>query len=83
MKSTMATSAIFSSDENQLIDECFDFIQTVVKNAGEFVKEGFFLAKDDLGIEEKEDNWDMVTEYDKKTEANLINAIKTKYPNHK
>lgn len=79
----MATSEMFSTPENQLIDECFEFIKTVVKNAGEFVKEGFFLSNDKLGIEEKEDNWDMVTDYDKKTEATLVNAIKTKYPNHK
>lgn len=79
----MATANTFSTAENQLIDECFEFIKPVVKNAGEFVKEGFFITQDDLGIEEKEDNWDMVTEYDKKTEANLINAIKIKFPDHK
>lgn len=80
---TTITTTIFSTDENQLIDECFDFIKSVIREAGEYVKEGFSKANDDLGIEEKEDNWDMVTEYDKKTETFLINSIKTQYPQHK
>lgn len=78
-----AATTMFTTTENQLIDECFDFIQPVIKKAGEYVKEGFSKANDDMGIEEKEDNWDMVTEYDKKTEAYLITAIKSQYPNHK
>lgn len=78
-----STTVQFSTAENQLIDECFDFVSTVIKKAGEFVKEGFSKTNTDLGITEKEDNWDMVTEYDKKTEAYLINAIKTQYPDHK
>lgn len=72
----------FSSDENQLIDDCFDFIKPVIKNAGELVKDGFFKSKDDLGIVHKT-NWDMVTDYDTKTETFLIDAIKTEYPDHK
>lgn len=74
---------MFSSTENQLIDDCFAFIKTVVKDAGTFVAEGFAKTNADLGIVEKVANWDMVTDYDKKTEAFLINAIKTEYSDHK
>lgn len=80
----MATTTIkFSTDENQLIDDCFDFIKPVIKNAGELVKDGFSKTNDDLGIVDKDSNWDQVTDYDKKTETFLINAIKTEYPDHK
>lgn len=74
---------MFSDTENQLIDEYFEFIKTLVKDAGEIVKEGYSKSNDDLGIIEKEAKWDMVTDYDKKTEEFLINAIKAKYSNHK
>lgn len=78
----MATTT-FSTDENQMIDDCFGFIKPVIKNAGELVKDGFSKTNDDLGIVDKDSNWDQVTDYDKKTEAFLINAIKTEYPDHK
>lgn len=74
---------MFSDTENQLIDEYFAFAKTLVKSAGELVKEGYSKSNDDLGIVEKEAKWDMVTDYDKKTEAFLINAISAKYPEHK
>lgn len=77
------TSIVFSNLENQLIDECFEFAKTLVKNAGELVKEGYSKSNDDLGIIEKESKFDMVTDYDKKTEEFLVNAISTKYPDHK
>lgn len=79
---TAATTAVqFSSNENQLIDDCFEFIKPLIKNAGELVKEGFLTSKDDLGIVDKT-SWDQVTDYDTKTEKFLMDAIKTKYPDH-
>lgn len=74
---------MFSDAENQLIDECFIFAKTLVKDAGELVKEGYSKSNDDLGIVEKVAKWDMVTVYDKKTEAFLIDAISAKYSDHK
>lgn len=77
------SSMAFSDTENHLIDDCFTFIKTLVQNAGELVKEGYLKSNNDLGIVEKEAKWDMVTDYDKKTEAFLINAISSEYPEHK
>lgn len=78
----MATVVKFSADENRLIDDCFDFIKPVIRNGGELVKDGFSKSNDDLGIVNKA-SWDLVTDYDKKTETFLIDAIKMEYPDHK
>lgn len=75
-------AAAFTTDENQLIDDCLNFIKPVIRNAGELVKEGFSKSNNDLGIVDKA-SWDKVTDYDMKTEAFLLNAIKTEYPDHK
>lgn len=77
------TSMAFSDAENHLIDDCLTFIKALVRNAGESVKEGYLKSNNDLGIIEKVAKWDMVTDYDKKTEAFLINAISNEYPDHK
>lgn len=77
------TTELFSDTENQLIDECFEFAKKLVKDAGELVKDGYSKSNDELGIEAKEAKFDMVTDYDKNTEAFLINAISAKYPDHK
>lgn len=74
---------MFSDVEDKLIDDYFAFAQTLVRNAGELVKEGYSKSNDDLGIIEKEAKWDMVTDYDKKTEALLVGAISAEYPDHK
>lgn len=76
-------STQFSDTENRLIDEYYDFIKHLVKIAGVLVKEGYDKSNDDKGITEKIANWDMVTEYDKKTEEFLKTSIRDKYPNHK
>lgn len=78
----VAAAVKFSANENQLIDDCFDFIKPVIRNAGELVKEGFSKSNNDLGIVDKQ-SWDKVTDYDMKTEAFLLNAIKTEYADHK
>lgn len=78
----MATAS-FDTAENQLIDEYFAFISDVVRDAGEIVREGYEKSDADKGITEKVANWDMVTEYDKRTEDFLKTSISKKYPAHK
>lgn len=73
---------MFSSEENQLIDEIFAFVKDLTKAAGELVKEGYMKSNDDIDISMKGAKWDVVTEYDKKTEDFLIAVIKAKYPHH-
>lgn len=74
---------MFSTEENQLIDEYFAFAKDLIKVAGQLVNEGYLKSNDDIGIVEKGAKWDMVTAYDKKTEDFLIGAIKEKYSDHK
>lgn len=74
---------MFTDEENRMIDEYFEFAKDLIKNAGKLVEEGYLKSNDDKGISEKGAKWDMVTEYDKKTEELLIEAIKSKYPEHK
>lgn len=76
------SSIKFSDADNQLIDDCFAFAKTLVRNAGELVREGYFKTNDELNIAAKE-KWDLVTEYDKKVEDFLINGIRAEYPDHK
>lgn len=73
----------FSDAENASIDEYFVFVKKLVRIAGELVKEGYYKSNDDIGIVEKVAKWDLVTEYDKKTEEFLIKEIHQKYPSHK
>lgn len=73
----------FTDDENRLIDDCFQLIKDLVREAGEVVKQGYFKAIDAVEIKEKVAKWDMVTEYDHKVEKFLLNGIKQKYPSHK
>lgn len=77
------SATVFSHAENQLIDEYFEFAKSLVTIAGNLVREGYSKSNEDLGIVEKEAKWDMVTDYDKKTEAFLIGEISSKYPDHK
>lgn len=74
--------AKFSAVENRLIDDCFAFIKPVIRNAGELVKEGFSKTNDDVGVVDKS-SWEKVTDYDLKTEAFLLDAIKAEYADHK
>lgn len=76
------TSTKFSDADNQLIDDCFVFAKILVKNAGELVREGYLKSNDEISIAKKA-KWDLVTEYDKKVEDFLINAIRAEYPDHK
>lgn len=74
---------MFTAEENRMIDEYFEFAKDLIKNAGKLVEEGYSKSNDDKRISEKGAKWDMVTEYDKRTEELLIGAIKSKYPEHK
>ena len=75
--------ATFTSDENGMIDECYQFMENLVQKAGELVKEGYAKNIADVEVADKVANWDMVTEYDRKVEAFLINEIKNNYPEHR
>lgn len=44
------------------------------------MEEGFYGTKT---VEQKAGPWDLVTDYDKKVEAFIIDSIKAKYPDHK
>lgn len=76
-------SATFAAAEQQMIDEYFAFVSELVREAGEIVREGYDKSDADKGISAKVANWDMVTEYDKKTEDFLISSISEQYPTHK
>lgn len=75
--------ATFTSDENQMVDECYQLMENLVQKAGELVKEGYGKNIADVEVTDKEANWDVVTEYDRKVEAFLISEIKTSYPEHR
>jgi myo-inositol-1(or 4)-monophosphatase len=62
------------------LDECFGFVENLVKQCGEILLEGF---KDCGLVENKGSEYDLVTIYDRKIENVLINGIKEKYPSHK
>lgn len=51
----------------------------IAKEAGEIAKEGF---RTNFGVEYKSNSSDLVTEYDKKSEAAIINFIKKEFPTH-
>lgn len=79
----MAAVTNFDAAENRFIDDALEFVSDVVRNAGEIVREGYEKSDADKGISEKVANWDMVTEYDTKTEAYLKSVISKQYPEHK
>lgn len=74
---------MFNSDEEQLIDNCFVLAQRLVRTAGELVREGYNKAIADVEVTQKQANWDVVTEYDRKVEEFLIASIKAKYQEHR
>ncbi|EEB19435.1 Inositol monophosphatase, putative [Pediculus humanus corporis] len=64
------------------IKEYFEFVKTIILQAGEIVTEGFY--KDDKNVEIKNESiFDLVTMYDKKVEELFTNNLKTRYPSHK
>lgn len=61
--------------------ECLEFVKDVVRASGEIVKEGF--RNRTMKVETKTAFYDLVTEYDQKTEEYLVAALRKKYPDHK
>jgi len=51
----------------------------IAEEAGEIAKEGF---RTNFGVEYKTNSSDLVTDYDKKSEAAIINFIKKEFPSH-
>lgn len=79
----MSAAKQFSDADDATIDECFVFAKDLVRRAGELVKEGFYKSIDAINVTEKTAKFDMVTEYDERVERFLIDAIRTKYADHK
>lgn len=78
----MSTQIQFSDMENSLIDDCYNFIVDHVRKAGDIVRDGFCKLTQEQ-ISSKEFSFELVTEFDKRTEEFLINGILAKYPDHK
>lgn len=75
--------ATITSDDNQLIDDCYRLMEILVRKAGELVKDGYEKNIEDVVVTEKVANWDVVTDYDRKVEEFLINELKINYPEHR
>lgn len=71
----------FSETENKLIDDCYALINELAIEAGKLVKDGF--TKVTKTVDFKTSNFDLVTEYDRRCEALLIQGITNQYPDHK
>ncbi|KAF3424165.1 hypothetical protein E2986_12307 [Frieseomelitta varia] len=57
----------------------FECAKGLTLKAGEIFKCGF---EGDKIVETKDYDWDLVTEYDKKIEAVLIEGLREKFPDH-
>lgn len=73
--------ASLTETENQLVDDCYIFINELAIDAGKLVKEGFTRVT--KSVEFKTSSFDLVTEYDRRCEELLIQGIRNKYPTHK
>jgi myo-inositol-1(or 4)-monophosphatase len=62
------------------LDECFEFVNSLVVQCGETLKEGF---KNTGVVTTKGAAHDLVTFWDNEIEKILIAGIKQKYPEHK
>lgn len=67
--------------DKEVLRECLEWIKGVTREGGEIVKEGFL--RPDVAVNIKEGYYDLVTEYDGRTEEYLMGAIRKKYPGHK
>lgn len=75
----MATEVDFT--DASVLNECLEWIKEVTKESGKIVKEGFVCSN--VNVDFKDDFYDLVTEYDRRTEDYLVGAIRAKYPDHK
>ncbi|KAF6205798.1 hypothetical protein GE061_019972 [Apolygus lucorum] len=62
------------------IDEAYKTVMETVGNAREIVIKGFEGSKT---VEEKSSSYDLVTEFDKKTEVYIIETLSKAFPDHK
>lgn len=67
--------------DKTVLQECLQWIKEVAKQAGGIVTEGFLSEV--IAVDVKTAFYDLVTEYDTRTEEYLIKAILDKYPDHK
>lgn len=65
----------------KVLSECLNWITEVTREAGALVKEGFYRR--DVAVTTKTAFYDLVTEYDNRTEDFLLQAIRERYPTHK
>lgn len=78
----MSEEIVFNAAENLLIDECYEFILNLIKEAGIIVRNGFHkISTRDISV--KDHSYELVTKYDRLTEECLTNGILAKYPDHK
>lgn len=63
------------------VDDCYNLLIDLMKNAGELAMEGYNLAS--KKVETKKGSWDVVTYYDKAIEDLFIERIRHLYPQHK
>lgn len=68
------------NNHHNTIDDYFNTVLEIVKEAGKVLNEGFHTPKD---VETKSASWDLVTEYDKRIENILIENISKAFPKHK
>ncbi|XP_017892486.1 inositol monophosphatase ttx-7-like [Ceratina calcarata] len=61
-------------------DVYYEFVIKLVHDAAQILKTAINTTKT---IDEKLGNWDLVTEYDRKIEAVLIDQLRTKFPDHR
>ncbi|XP_020294748.1 inositol monophosphatase 1-like [Pseudomyrmex gracilis] len=62
------------------LDCCYDFALDLIKESGKVIRDAFQGSKK---IETKAGDWDLVTQYDKKVEAILIDNLAKQFPTHK
>ncbi|CAK9813469.1 Inositol monophosphatase 3 [Anthophora plagiata] len=73
-----ASESVIMSNEID-IRNYIEFAKELTLKAGEIFKCGFEGQKI---VEAKEHEWDLVTDYDKKIEKQLISGLKSKFPDH-
>lgn len=74
-------SATTDFSRAEVLRECLEWIKDVSREGGRIVKEGFLNPT--VAVDYKEGYYDVVTEYDRRTEEYLMAAISSKYPGHK
>lgn len=74
-------TAVQDFTSQEVLRPCLEWITGVTRESGKIVKEGFLCPN--VSVDIKEGDHDVVTEYDRRTEDYLMQAIRDKYPEHK